>query len=143
LRREAGAVAGRSADSLEDSSGFQRAWLTIRNAVTGLVSYTPPGEADAPLLAPNAEPLVRSNLALQLQAARLALLRGEQGIFDQSLDDADAWLGQYFDVSEASVSGARQTLAEIRADYQRTAPPDISESLHLLRQYLDQMETLQ
>ncbi len=84
--------------------------------------------------------MIRSNLELQLQAARLALLRGEQEVFEQSLDDAGAWLNHYFDTSQESVASAQQTLADIRAAYQRAAPPDISASLRLLRQYRELMD---
>jgi uroporphyrin-3 C-methyltransferase len=143
LRGDQGQRGDEAASSDDEVNGFRRAWATVKNAVAGLVSYTPPDEADTPLLAPTAEPLLRSNLALQLQAARLALLRGEQGIFEQSLDDADAWLENYFDTSAESVIGARQTLAEIQADYQLSAPPDVSGSLRLLRQYLERTDTRQ
>ena len=76
-----------------------------------------------------------TNLTLQLQAARLALLRGEQAVFEQSLDDAAEWLDLYFDAQSAQVRGAKATLAEIRSGLFAVAPPDISESLRLLRQF--------
>ena len=72
---------------------------------------------------------------MQLQAARLALLRGEQEIFEQSLDDADAWLELYFDTASESVRGTRQTMAEIRSNYATAVAPDISLSLRRLRVY--------
>jgi uroporphyrin-3 C-methyltransferase len=118
-----------------DAGGVQRAWGAVKGAVSGLVTYTPPNDADAPLLTPDAEPLIRSNLALQLQAARLALLRGEQELFEQSLDDSDQWLAHYFDASAEPVRSARDTLTEIKGDYRKVAAPDISASLRLLRQY--------
>jgi uroporphyrin-3 C-methyltransferase len=88
-----------------------------------------------PLLTPDAIYFLRTNLTLQLQAARLALLRGEQAVFQQSLDDAAAWLELYFDADSAQVGGALQTIAEIRAGVFDVAAPDISESLRLLRQF--------
>ena len=72
---------------------------------------------------------------MQLQAARLALLRGEQSIFEQSLDDANALLDYYFDTDSAQVAGAQETIAEIRGNMCAVTPPDISESLRLSRQY--------
>jgi len=118
-----------------EASGPRRAWNAVKGAFSGVFTYSPPSDVDRPLLTPGAEPLLRGNLALQLQAARLALLRGEQTLFRQSLDDADTWLARYFDTSEASVTGMRDTLREIRDGYQRVAPPDISGSLRALRQY--------
>tara|TARA_R110002049_G_scaffold30729_10_gene105122 strand:- start:8615 stop:9811 length:1197 start_codon:yes stop_codon:yes gene_type:complete len=118
-----------------ETGGVKRAWNAVKGAVSGLVTYTKPTDEDAPLLTPEAEPMIRSNLALQLQAARLALLRGEQVIFEQSLDDADGWIARYFDTTAEPVQSARQTISEIRSDYRKAAPPDISQSLRLLRQY--------
>lgn len=116
-------------------SGAARAWASIKGAFSGLIKVTTPDETDAILITPNAERLIRSNLALQLQAARLALLRNEQAIFDQSLDDADAWLTLYFDTGSAPVAGARETIAEIRDGVFAVTAPDISESLRLIRQF--------
>jgi uroporphyrin-3 C-methyltransferase len=112
-----------------------KTWNAVKEAVFGAVKVTRPGDESTPLLLPGTEPLIRANLALQLQAARLALLRGQQSIFDQSLDDADAWLEQYFDGDSMQVQSARTTLAEIRAVSLDTSVPDISEPLTLLRQY--------
>lgn len=135
LRQQAEAGSLSADESSEDASGAARAWRAVKGAASGLVKHTPPTDEKAPLLTPDAEPLIRSNLSLQLQAARLALLRSEQTIFEQSLDDADAWLDVYFDTASESVESARATLAEIRDEYSVSAPPDISGSLRLLRQY--------
>lgn len=116
-------------------SGVDRAWASIRQAASGLVRVTPPDETAIPLLTPDAEYFLRTNLTLQLQVARLALLRGEQAVFEQSLADADDWLRDYFDTNSAQVRGARATLEEIRSTMVVVSPPDISGSLQLLRQY--------
>jgi len=118
-----------------DLSGASRAWASVKGAVSGLVRVTPPNETAAPLMTPDAVYFLRTNLTLQLQAARLALLRGEQAVFEQSLDDAARWLDLYFDAESAQVRGAKATLAEIRSGLFAVAPPDISESLRLLRQF--------
>lgn len=135
LRRAAGAPDEDDQSGTSEQGGVTRAWGAVKGAFTGLVKHTPPGDERAPLLTPDAEPLIRSNLALQLQAARLALLRGEQQVFEQSIDDARSWLRSYFNVSSEPVDSALETLAEIRAGYSASAPPDISGSLRLLRQY--------
>ena len=112
-----------------------RTWNSVKQAFSGAVTVTRPGDEDAPLLMPGTEPLLRANLSLQLQAARLALLKGEQGVFERSIDDADAWLDAYFDGGSLQVRSARTTLREIRAASVTATFPDISESLRLLRQY--------
>ncbi len=124
------------ADAVDaELSGPARAWASIKGAFSGIVKVSTPDEMNAILISPNAERLIRSNLALQLQSARLALLRNEQAIFDQSLDDADAWLAQYFDTGSAPVVSARQTIAEIGEGVFAVTAPDISESLRLIRQF--------
>jgi uncharacterized protein HemX len=126
-----------------DLGGASRAWASVKGAVSGLVRVTPPNETAAPLMTPDAVYFLRTNLTLQLQAARLALLRGEQAVFEQSLDDAAAWLDLYFDAESAQVRGAKATLAEIRSGLFAVAPPDISESLRLLRQFNSITESAQ
>jgi len=119
----------------EEQSGFGRAWDSVKGAASGLVRVTPPDESAIPLMTPDAEYFLRTNLTLQLQVARLALLRGEQAVFEQSIDDAARWLDLYFDVQSAQVRGAKATLAEIREGLFVVTPPDISQSLRLLRQF--------
>jgi uncharacterized protein HemX len=118
-----------------EASSASRAWSSVKGAFAGLVKVRKTDDTGQALLAPDAEYFLRSNLALQMQAARLALLRGERSIFEQSLDDADAWIERYFDLEDAQVVSARQTIAEIRGGLFAIEPPDISESLRLLRQH--------
>ena len=94
-------------------------------------------------MSPDAEFFLRSNLALQLQSARLALLRGEQAVFEQALDDTSALMTQYFDADSAQVASAQETLVEIRSNVFTSAAPDISGSLQLLRQFRTLRETSQ
>lgn len=127
----------------EEASGVSRAWSSMKNAMSGLVKVTPPDQAKLALMTPDAEFFLRSNLALQLQSARLALLRGEQEVFEQALDDTSALLAQYFDGESAQVAGAQETLVEIRSNVFTSAAPDISGSLQLLRQFRTLRETSQ
>jgi uroporphyrin-3 C-methyltransferase len=117
-------------------SGMDRALASLKRAIGDVVSVRRTDEAAAPLTAPDAMYFLRANLALQLQAARLALLRSEKEIFEQSLDDASEWLTRYYDTESAPVQSALQTIAEIRSGMFSVSPPDISESLRLLRQHL-------
>ncbi len=118
-----------------DASTLQRAWGSVKGAMSGLVKVTPPEQAKLELVTPDAEYFLRNNLALQLQSARLALLRGEQAVFEQTLDDTHALLEAYFDTGSEQVISAQQTIDEIRDNVFTTATPDISGSLRLLRQY--------
>ena len=126
-----------------EQSGMDRAWTSVKSAVSGLVKVTPPDEDKRVMLTTDGEYFLRNNIALQLQSARLALLRGEQEVFEQSLDDTSALLGEYFDADSAQVASTRETLAEIRGNVFTTSAPDISQSLRLLRQYRTLAESSQ
>jgi len=140
-------IASATSDKNEDADldteqgNVARAWNSVTDAMSGLVKVTPPDQAKLALVSPDAEYFLRNNIALQLQSARLALLRGEQAIFEQTLDDASALLNTYFDAESEQVMSAQMTITEIRADVFATSAPDISESLRLLRQFRTLRET--
>ena len=116
-------------------TGFSRAVASVKSAFSDIVSVRRSDEPLTPLLAPEAAYFLRANLALTLQAARLALLQGEQQVFEQSLDDAAKWLDAYYDVGSGAVASALETIEQLRGEGVDVTPPDISESLRLLRQY--------
>jgi len=116
-------------------TGMDRAWVSVKNAINGVVSVRDAEEHAQPLVAPEARYFLRTNLALQLQAARVALLRGEETVFRQSLDDADAWIEKYYATDSKAVQGARATIATMHDSVLHVKMPDISRSLRLLRQF--------
>lgn len=125
----------------DERGALERAWSSTKEAMSGLVKVTPPEQAQLTIISPDAEYFLRNNVALQLQAARLALLRGEHAIFTQSLDDTVALLTAYFDTRSEPVSSALQTIDDVRQTVFTVAPPDISGSLRMLRQYRTLSET--
>jgi uroporphyrin-3 C-methyltransferase len=127
----------------EEIGSLDRAWNSVKQAASGLVKHRSTDQEVMPLISPDAEYFLRTNLTLQLQTARLSLLRGEQAIFEQSLDDANAWLALYFDPESAAVDGATRTISEIRDGMISTARPDLSESLRLLRRFNTQSGSAQ
>jgi uroporphyrin-3 C-methyltransferase len=135
LRQEISVPDADEAQIDPDLSGIDRALASLRRTVGDVVSVRRTDEAIEPLMAPDAQYFLRANLALQLQAARLALLRSEEEIFEQSLDDASAWLTRYYDTETSAVQSALETVAEIRNALFTVSSPDISESLRLLRQH--------
>ena len=135
LRQEITRSADGEAATDTELTGTDRALETLRSAMSKAVSVRRVDETVQPLIAPEAQYFLRANLALQLQAARLAMLRGEEQLFQQSLDDAAAWLREYYNTGSAPVQSALQTIADIRDSAFTVATPDISESLRLLRQY--------
>ena len=119
----------------DDAGAFDRAAESLKRAFSDVVSVRRTDEEVRPLLSPDARWFLRANLKLQLQTARLAMLRGERTVFEQSLADAASWLREYFDTDSAAVTSALGTIEQVRDAYVTVDPPDISRSLTLLRQY--------
>ena len=124
-----------SAASDEELGRLDRAWSSVKSATSGLIKHRSTDEAVMPLISPDAEYFLRTNLALQMQTARLALLRGEQQVFEESLSDAVVWLEVYFDANSAQVGAAVDSINELHGGMFAAEVPDISGSLRLLRQY--------
>jgi uroporphyrin-3 C-methyltransferase len=135
LKRQAESASDAETPIDSELSGIDRALASLKGAFSSVVSVRQVDAEQRPFVAPEAEYFLRANLSLQLQAARLALLRGEQAVFEQSIDDAANWLIEYYDNDSTAVQGAIQTIAEIRTSSIVVSPPDISESLRLLRQF--------
>jgi uroporphyrin-3 C-methyltransferase len=130
-------------DSDEEIGRIDRAWNSVKEATSGIIKHRTTDEQVMPLISPDAEYFLRTNLNLQLQTARLALLRGEQSVFEESLSDAAAWLATYFDAGSTQVSAAVESIAELRGGMFDVAAPDISGSLQLLRRYNSVTESAQ
>ncbi len=114
-------------------SGLARARSAVSNALRSMFSIQRDDSEIAPLLAPDERFFLFRNLALQIDAARLAALRGDQANFEQSLASARRWLQQHFDVEDAGVESALATLDELSGVQIDPPEPDISGSLRALR----------
>ncbi len=117
----------------EGESGLERAWSSVKKSVEGMVTIRRSDEKVTPLLAPEETYFLKRNLELQLQAARLAALRGQKSNFQESLRASRSWLSAYFDTDNAGVGAAIETLAAMEAEDIDPALPDISGSLRQLR----------
>ncbi|HEY9198756.1 MAG TPA: uroporphyrinogen-III C-methyltransferase, partial [Gammaproteobacteria bacterium] len=111
-------------------------WEALRSLVVVRRNDMPVG----PLLAPEQQFFLYENLRLQLATARLAALQGETEIYRASLKTAGAWLESHFDMQAAPVAAARSELARLAGLDIRPSLPDLSASLRLLRQQMQQSE---
>ncbi len=124
---------GAAAQTAEGEDGWDRAVSKVGAAFKDIVSVRKTDEQITPLLSVSEEFFLRRNLELKLEAARLALLHGDETSFRESLRSARGWLGQYFDTSNSATSSAIETLAGLEMQNIQPALPDISGSLNLLR----------
>ncbi len=117
----------------QDMAWHQRLWLSLNEAVGSLVSIRRDVERREPLLPPDQNFYLRQNLRLQLESARLALLREDSANFKAALRQADTWLQQYFDLEHAATRAARSSIGNLSAQNITSSVPDISGSLKALR----------
>ncbi len=112
----------------------QLVWHDIRSLVTIRRS----DEVQPPLMDSEQRYLVQGQLRLKLETARLAAMGREQGLYRNSLQEAEGWLQRYFDLSDGGVIAATNALRELTAiDIDPSLP-----SLQPLRQLLHAVELL-
>lgn len=116
----------------EPLTGFERAIAATRAALASLISVRRVEDPVSPLL-PEAERniLIRS-LDLELQLARLAIMRGDAGMYRRSVTAAGERLQEHFDVTSPDVQGAVESLATLSTAPLPEELPDISGSLTAL-----------
>jgi uroporphyrin-III C-methyltransferase len=115
--------------------GFERAWATLRQALSNMVSVRRDASPVVPQLAPQEAFVLRRNLELQIENARLAMLQREPALFRDHLQSAIGWLEAWFDVTDPGVAGFHETLAELAALDIAPPLPRIDESLRRLRDH--------
>lgn len=85
------------------------------------------------MLPPEQQFFIYQNLELQLEAARLALLKADPQLYRSSLELASGWIGEFFDAEAATTQAARQEIAALQTVDVRPRMPDISRSLTALQ----------
>lgn len=90
-----------------------------------------------PLLPPEQDFYLRQNLRLMIEQAKSALLAGEQEIYLQSLGNARAWIGQYFQLSEGITTAMLENIDNLMSIQVVYPAPDISESSRALTHYIE------
>lgn len=111
-------------------------WRQFKDIVT--IRYERTG--GPPLIAVEEEYFLRQNLRLELEAMRLALLRGDAGSYQESNDTARNWLHTYFDDTNEKVQTFLSELQDLQTVQMNPYVPDITGTLNAFR---DVMETRQ
>ncbi len=117
----------------EVEPGIGRLWASLKQALLGIVRIE---RRDAPVevqLSAGERELVRRQVVVELQLARVALLSGENETFRAGLVAAGALLEREFDTGAQDVAGAIALLAELGGLDIAPPQPDLSGSLSLLR----------
>ncbi len=117
-----------------DLTGTQRLLAALRSALGSIVSIRRTGAPAATLLSEESAGVLIRSLELELQMTRLALLRGQAGVYRASLANVRKALEEYFDAGSGEVEGALALVDELARDAPPEKLPDVSASLvELLR----------
>lgn len=116
-----------------DESSLQRAWRSIKQAMSAVISVKKSTEvAVAPVMSAADEIMLRRSLDMEMQIARIAVIRNQGQLYKSSIDSIRERLTRYYDPDDPAVSAAQSTLAELRDAKLSRELPDISGSLTML-----------
>ena len=123
-----------AASEHDDVNWWSRISTAVKEVFTQTFQVNKVDTPPKPLLAPEQRYFLNQNLGLRLLSAQQALLQQQQRVFDDNLNEAMAWITEYFDSRDARVQGALAELAEIQATDLQPELPDVSGSLGALNQ---------
>ncbi|AXQ31236.1 hypothetical protein D0B54_22250 [Solimonas sp. K1W22B-7] len=116
---------------------WQRLKQSVGQALHGMFTLRRNQGPAARLLAPQEEALVHQVLMLRLEAARVALLRGDTVSFRDACSGASRWLRDYFRAEDPAVQGALGELERLQPLELSPPLPELTRSLALLRAHMD------
>ncbi|MGY3859464.1 uroporphyrinogen-III C-methyltransferase [Aeromonas intestinalis] len=88
------------------------------------------------LLSPQQEIFLRENLKTKLLQAQLAVYREQQTLYTDSLDKAERWLTQYFDVDNSATQYMQSELDKLKGEQIQFDYPDQFKTQAMLEQVL-------
>ncbi len=121
-----------TAEAAADASGWQRAWRVIVDALKSIISVKRDDQGIVPLLTAAEEAMLIRSLDVDLQIARLAVIRSQGEVYRRSIDSVRERLRMYFDVDATDVAAVLGTLDELAPAELPEELTDISRSLTLL-----------
>jgi uroporphyrin-3 C-methyltransferase len=119
-------------------TGWQRAWRVIIDALSNIISVRRSDEHITPLMSAAEESMLIRSLDVELQIARLAVIRNEGDLYRHSLQSVADRLTQYFDGNSQQVKTAQAIVSRLANADLPDELPDISGSLRLLLNLGDQ-----
>jgi uroporphyrin-3 C-methyltransferase len=86
------------------------------------------------LMDPQWEGLVRQNLRMLLEQAQVALLSGNQTLYEESLERAQHWVAQFFESDASAAQAMSREITQLSGQTISTRMPDITRSMNALDQ---------
>jgi uroporphyrin-3 C-methyltransferase len=127
-----------ASDANTTLAGAAQAWYQqlFDELKQGLAQVVRIRRQDSPVdipMAPEQAYYLQQNAHLMLEQAQLAMLRGDQNLYDSSLGRVKGWVERYLPKQDQAVLALRQLLGELQQWQVSPAVPDISASLQALR----------
>ena len=88
------------------------------------------------ILPPKEEYFLRQNLVLKLQIAQMALLEGNQGVFQSALGEAQVWVSDSFDAENPGTVAMLKSITRLSVSQVSVELPNIAGSLKAARSQL-------
>src|SRR5690554_3033997 len=120
----------------DGSNMFTRGWNRFLGTLKEVVVIRRMDEPVKPLLSPDQSAWARLNLQLMLEEAEMAVLRGNQPLYERALNKAINTINDWYDGTNPAIQGISDTLSELAGKDVDPALPDISKSLDLLKERL-------
>ena len=127
---------GESAGTGEEPGAVVQAWNKVKATLMQVVVVRRMDEPVKPLLSPDQSAYARLNLQLMLEEAEMAVLRGNQPLYERALTKARTTIDDWYNASNPRVTALSDTLAELAGKNVDPELPDISQSLDLLKERL-------
>jgi len=112
-------------------ASLTEAWEILR----GLIVIRQHDDPVQPLIPPEQRFFLTQNLVLQLEQARIALLRGEADIYRERVAQARAWVARYFDGADPAVVEALARLKDLAGRDIAPPLPEITRGLAAIARY--------
>ncbi|SDT89404.1 uroporphyrinogen-III C-methyltransferase [Halopseudomonas salegens] len=123
------------ADRLERRTRWERVLMRLERYVR--VDFQR-GKVITPLLDDAEMQRIRRTLQLTLEQAQWAALRGEEQVFQASLEQADSILRQFFELDNSLVQAMQSQLQTLAEEPVSLSPPDLSDLEQALAAYITQ-----
>ncbi len=123
-------------DELDTEPLWKRFPRIFWQEIKSLVIIKRSDELRQAFLLPDEEYFLYQNLRMQLENARLSVLRADSENFSASIVLIQSWLRKYFDTNDSAVINIIETLDKMQIIELVPQLPDISASMENLRTYL-------
>ncbi len=126
-------VAEQSAEAVGYLARFMRLIRGAGNKLAHLVDFRRNEVEVKRILPPKEEYFLRQNLVLKLQIAQMALLEGNQRVFQSALGEAQVWVSNSFDSENPGTVAMLKSISRLSASRVSVELPDIAGSLQAAR----------